>query len=91
MSDRQKPHNGRDTSGQFKVRQDDFDEKLADPNGAEYIRDEVRLGGAVEDVGAQAGRRADELQSIIDKNRECVDRFRHPDAGPTAPRTRGRR
>ena len=91
MSDRQKPHNGRDRTGHFKVRQDDVDEKLADPNGAEYIRDEVRLGGAVEDVGSQAGRRADELQGMIDKNRECVDRFRHPDAGPTDPRGRGRR
>jgi hypothetical protein len=91
MSDRQKPHNGRDRSGHFKVRQDDVDEKLADPNGAEYIRDEVRLGGAVEDVGAQAGRRADELQRKIDNDRECVERFRRPDAGPTARSSRGRR
>jgi hypothetical protein len=83
MSDRHKPHNGRDTSGQFKVRQDDVEDKLADPNGLDYIRDEVRLGGAVEDIGAQAGRHADELQRQIDKNRECVDRFRNPDAGPT--------
>ena len=83
MSDRHKPHNGRDTSGQFKVRQDDVEDKLADPNGLDYIRDEVRLGGAVEDIGAQAGRHADELQAKIDKNRECVDRFRNPDAGPT--------
>jgi hypothetical protein len=90
MSDRQKPHNGRDRSGHFKVRQDDVDEKLADPNGADYIRDEVRLGGAVEDVSAEAGRRADELQRKIDNDRECVDRFRRPDAGPTAPRSRGR-
>ena len=83
MSDRHKPHNGRDRSGHFKVRQDDVDEKLADPNGEDYIRDEVRLGGAVEDVGSLAGRRAAELQATIDKNRECVERFRHPDAGPT--------
>jgi len=86
MSDRQKPHNGRDRSGHFKVRQDDVDDKLADPNGAEYIRDEVRLGGAVEDVSAEAGRRADELQRKIDNDRECVDRFRRPDAGPTGQR-----
>jgi hypothetical protein len=69
MSDRQKPHNGRDRSGHFKVRQDDVSDKLADPNGAEYIRDEVRLGGAVEDVSAEAGRRADELQRLIDNDR----------------------
>ena len=83
MSDRQKPHNGRDRSGHFKVRQDDVEEKLADPNGTAYIRDEVRLGGAVEDTGAQAGLRADELQRQIDENRAISDRFRHPDAGPT--------
>ena len=83
MSDRQKPHNGRDTSGQFKVRRDDVEDKLADPNGADYIRDEVRLGGAVEDVGLEGGRRADELQRQIDESRAISDRFRHPDAGPT--------
>ena len=86
MSDRHKPHNGRDRSGHFKVRQDDVDDKLADPNGADYIRDEVRLGGAVEDVSAEAGRRADELQRKIDNDRDCTDRFRHPDAGPTGNR-----
>ena len=86
MSDRNKPHNGRDTSGHFKVRQDDFEDKIADPNGVDYIRDEVRLGGAVEDISAEAGRRADELQREIDKNRDCVDRFRRPDAGPTGQR-----
>jgi hypothetical protein len=83
MSERKKPHNGRDTSGNFKVRQDDFDDKLTEPNGATYIADEVRLGGAVEDISAEGGRRADELQRQIDKNRDCVDRFRNPDAGPT--------
>ena len=91
MSERHKPHNGRDRSGHFKVRQDDVDEKLADPNGVDYIRDEVRLGGAVEDVGAQAGRQADDLQHMIDKNRDCVERFRHPDAGPSAHRSTRRR
>lgn len=84
MSQRPKPHNGRDTSGQFKVRQEDYNDKLADPNGAEYIADEVRLGGAVEDIGLEGGRRADELQREIDKNRDCVERFRRPDAGPTS-------
>ncbi len=83
MSDRNKPHNGRDTGGNFKVRQEDFGDKLADPNGVDYIRDDVRLGGAVEDVSLEGGRRGDELQAQIDKNRECVDRFRRPDAGPT--------
>lgn len=86
MSERHKPHNGRDRSGHFKVRRDDVDAKLEDPNGADYIRDEVRLGGAVEDVGTQAARHADDLQRKIDSNRDCVDRFRNPDAGPTGHR-----
>ncbi len=83
MSDRQKPHNGRDWAGNFKVRQEDFDDKLADPRGPDYIADDIRLGGAVEDTGPDAGLRADELQRKIDNNRACVDRFQHPDAGPT--------
>ena len=83
MSDRNKPHNGRDTSGNFKVRQEDYGDKLADPNGADHIRDDVRLGGAVADVSLEGGRRGDELQARIDENRECVGRFRRPDAGPT--------
>ena len=86
MSDRQKPHNGRDRSGHFKVRQEDFEDKLTDPNGPEFIADDVRLGGAVEDVGLEGGRRADELQREIDVNREVTERFRHPDAGPTGQR-----
>ena len=86
MSDRQKPHNGRDRSGHFKVRQEDFDEKLTDPNGPEHITDDVRLGGAVEDTSSEAGRRGDELQRQIDLNRACVDRYRKPDAGPTGQR-----
>ena len=84
MSDRQKPHNGRRTNGNFKVKQADVDDKLADPQGAEFVRDDVRLGGAVADIGPDAGRRADDLQARIDANRECVDRFRNPDAGPTS-------
>lgn len=64
MSERHKPHNGRDTSGHHKVRQVDVDELLADPNGPDYLRDDVRLGGAVEDVGlgaAEHGRRIERL------------------------------
>ena len=62
MSDRHKPHNGRDRSGHFKVRREDFEDKIADPNGPEYIQDEVRLGGAVEDVGLEGGRRQSRAQ-----------------------------
>ena len=84
MSERHKPHNGRSTNGNFKVKQTDVDEKLADPQGEEFVRDDVRLGGAVADIGPQAGLRADDLQARIDANRDCVDRFRNPDAGPTS-------
>jgi len=74
MSDRNKPHNGRDTSGNFKVRQDDYEDKLADPNGPDYIRDEVRLGGAVEDVGLEAGQRAARIGDLVEENRENVQK-----------------
>ena len=76
MSERHKPHNGRRPNGQFKVRQEDVEEKLADPSGADFVKDDVRLGGAVEDTGPQAGRRADELQKLIDANRDCVEKFK---------------
>ena len=76
MSDHQKPHNGRRPNGQFKVRQEDVDDKLADPQGAAFVADDVRLGGAVEDTGPQAGLRGEELQRMIDNNRDCVDKFK---------------
>jgi hypothetical protein len=68
MSERNKPHNGRDQSGHFKVRQADVEELLTDPNGADYLRDDVRLGGAVEDTGLDAARRAQEIERLIENN-----------------------
>ena len=68
MSERHKPHNGRDTSGHFKVRQADVDELLTDPNGSEYLRDDVRLGGAVEDVGLNAADHGRRIEKLIDAN-----------------------
>lgn len=70
MSDRNKPHNGRDRSGHFKVRQVDVDDLTADPRGADYLRDDVRLGGAVEDVGAEAGRHGQRIGELVEGNRE---------------------
>ncbi len=55
MSERRKTHNGRDMSGHFKVKQADVDDLETDPNGTDFIRDDVRLGGAVADTGATAG------------------------------------
>jgi hypothetical protein len=74
MSERYKPHNGRDRSGHFKVRQADVEELRADPQGEEYVRDDVRLGGAIEDVGLEGAERARRIEKLVDENREDVDR-----------------
>jgi hypothetical protein len=74
MSDRQKPHNGRDTSGHFKVKQADVDDLRTDPQGEEFVRDDVRLGGAIEDTGSQAGHRGEKISDLVVENEENVDR-----------------
>lgn len=74
MSERHKPHNGRDKSGHFKVRQADVEELRADPEGENYVRDDVRLGGAVEDVGLGGVERARQIEKLIEENRADVDR-----------------
>ena len=74
MSDRHKPHNGRDLDGQHKVKRADVEDLRTDPKGADYIEDDVRLGGAVEDIGANAGQRAERIGELVDSNRENVDR-----------------
>lgn len=74
MSDRNKPHNGRDRSGNFKVKREDVDDLLTEPEGAEIIRDDVRLGGAVEDVGLEAGQRAARIGELVEENRENVQK-----------------
>ena len=70
MSDRNKPHNGRDLSGKFKVKQADVDDLQSDPAGEDIIRDDVRLGGAIEDVGPQAGQRGARIEKLVEENRE---------------------
>ena len=79
MSDRQKPHNGRDESGHFKVKQADVDDLRTEPNGEDYVRDDVRLGGAVEDTGAQAGQRGVHIGDLVEENEGDVDRTARPD------------
>jgi hypothetical protein len=74
MSERHKPHNGRDRSGHFKVKQADVEELRADPAGEDYVRDDVRLGGAVEDVGLEGAARARRIEELIDENRASVER-----------------
>lgn len=66
MSERHKPHNGRDTSGHHKVRQVDVEDLLADPNGADYLQDDVRLGGAVEDIGPNAAEHGRRIERLIE-------------------------
>ena len=70
MSDRNKPHNGRDLSGNFKVKQADVDDLRDSPHGEEYVRDDVRLGGAIEDTGPLAGQRGARIEELVEENRE---------------------
>jgi hypothetical protein len=86
MSERHKPHNGRDLDGHFKVRQADVDDLQTDPQGADYLRDDVRLGGAVADTGPQAGQHGAHVADLIAENRENVERTVHPDRGDGAAR-----
>jgi hypothetical protein len=88
MSERNKPHNGRDLDGHFKVRQADVDDLEADPKGTDFIRDDVRLGGAVADVGAQAGQRAAHIHELVAENRENVNKLAGKDSANTGKRSR---
>jgi hypothetical protein len=72
MSERHKPHNGRDADGNFRVRRVDVDDVQTDPEGSDVMRDDVRTGGAVADTGALAGERAAEIGERIEDNRENV-------------------
>ena len=85
MSERRKPHNGRDKSGHFKVKRVDVDDVRVDPKGENIIRDDVRLGGAVEDTGPTAGQRGERIGELVDTNREDVAR-----ATGSVPRKRKR-
>jgi hypothetical protein len=75
MSERNRAHNGRDLDGHYKVRTADVDDLEADPKGSDYIRDDVRLGGAVADTGAHAGETAAHIGDLVRDNREDVDRL----------------
>lgn len=74
MAERHKTHNGRDVDGRFRVRQADVEDVLEDPSGVEVVRDDVRLGGAVADVGPTAGLHAQVIGELIDQNRQDVGR-----------------
>jgi hypothetical protein len=72
MSERPKTHNGRDTSGNFRVKQADVDDIRTEPEGENVIRDDVRLGGAIEDTGPAAGQRGEHIGELVESNREEV-------------------
>lgn len=84
MSERNKPHNGRDLDGHFKVRQADVDDLETDPQGADFIRDDVRLGGAVADIGPLAGQHGAHVADLIAENHDNVERLTHPPRGDSA-------
>ncbi|HMC54500.1 MAG TPA: hypothetical protein VKH19_04965 [Gemmatimonadaceae bacterium] len=75
MSERNKPHNGRDKSGHFKVKQTDVEDLITEPNGVDFVKDDVRLGGAIEDTGLAASERAQEIHDLVEQNREDVARL----------------
>jgi hypothetical protein len=79
MSERHKPHNGRDGTGNFRVKQVDLDDVQADPDGADIVRDDIRVGGAIADTGALAGERAAEIGDAIREDRENVKKFAERD------------
>lgn len=69
MSERRKTHNGRDLSGRFRVKQADVEDLATDPEGVDYIKDDVRLGGAVADIGPRAGQRGVQIGELVEKER----------------------
>jgi hypothetical protein len=79
MSERNKPHNGRDRSGHFKVKQTDVEELMTEPNGEEYMDDDVRLGGAVEDTSVAASERARRIHDLVERNRQDVEKVTDPE------------
>jgi hypothetical protein len=70
MSERRKTHNGRDRSGHFRVKQVDVEDLETDPEGIDYIKDDVKLGGAVADTGLHAGERGVRIAKLVAKEGE---------------------
>lgn len=74
MSERNKPHNGRDRSGHYKVRQVDVDELRTEPEGEDFVRDDVRLGGAIADTSVEGAERARRIEKLIQSNEADVQK-----------------
>ena len=47
-------------------------------SGVDFVRDDVRLGGAVADTGPHAADSAKEIGELIESNREDVSRVTKP-------------
>ena len=69
MSERRKTHNGRDLSGHFRVKQADVEDLATDPDGVEFLEDDVKLSGAVADTGPRAGQRGVRIEELVKKDR----------------------
>ena len=74
MSERNKPHNGRDMSGHHRIRATDVEDLTLDPRGRDFLQDDVRLGGAVADIGPGAGRHGERIERLVEENAENVKR-----------------
>jgi hypothetical protein len=74
MSERKRTHNGRDLDGNYRVKSEDVDDLVTEPDGADIVRDDVRLGGAVADTGPAAGERGTHIGDLVEDNRSDVDR-----------------
>lgn len=90
MSDRNKPHFGRATDGDRRVKQEDFEDKRDDVAGAELIRDDVRLGGAVADTGPHAGELGERITEMVEDNRTDVEKATGKDREGAGGRRSGR-
>ena len=89
MSDHQKTHNGRDVDGRFRVRQADVEELLESPDGVDFVRDDVRLGGAIADTGPNAAEPARHIGELIQENQEDVGRVTGRGPAQKGKRRRG--
>ena len=76
MSERPKPHNGRDRSGHYKVRHADVEDLRTDPNGEDYVRDDVRLGGAVADTGTDGAQRGKHIEELVKDNTRDIEKLK---------------
>lgn len=74
MSDRHKTTHGRDRSGHHKVKLVDVEDLRTEPNGRDFLCDDVKLGGAVGDIGPAAGQRGKRIGDLVSENKREVDR-----------------